>query len=487
MALGYIAIDEGTTSAKVLAYSADGHMQASAGRPLRLDHPKPGHFEQDAAEILAAVDSALAEVVAAVPDMEIQGIAISNQRESVVAFHRSTALAVAPIIGWQDSRTAADCQRLVAAGWSHRFHEATGLHLDPMYSATKMGDLARRVGDTADAISTLDALLVAHLTGGAAYATDPTNASRTLLYNIHEGAWDRELCAAVGIDPQLLPEVRPSSSIFGYYAGPITRLHGVPLSGVVGDSHAALFGQRCRPGTGKVTFGTGSSIMIPTEHASSDPSPVDTTIAFVADDAVTYAREGNVLAAGAGVDAAAQCFRFGSVAELMRSFEEVDETHLCYVPAFSGLAAPWWDRSAEGILVGLGRDTTAAHIARAVVESVGHQLADIVDVVRAEGTVLTTLRADGGLTRDDSFVQAMADILDVSIETAEQSNISAYGAARMCALGLGHLETFDAGAVEHTRFSPQITPAARQRMRSAWRKAILRSRGLEVPQEGSSQ
>ncbi len=495
----YVAIDEGTTSVRALGYSLDGHVLASAGRPLGLRNPAARCFEQDGEEILSATDEVLAAVMGDLKGLDVRGLAISNQRESVVACDRRTGVPLTPVIGWQDSRTVEECRSLSEAGWSDRFRRATGLHLDPMYSATKMGLLTRTAasrqaaGNGSDpgtdaagdaAICTLDSLLVLHLTGGAVYATDPTNACRTLLYDIHTGSWDPALCEAAEVDIHSLPEVRRSSAPFGRYAGRIGALVGVPIRGVMGDSHAALFGQRCEPGTGKVTFGTGSSIMIPTRRAPDDPSPVDTTIGFVHDDAVTYAREGNVLAAGAGVDAAARFFGFGTGIDLVRAAEGADRTRVAYVPAFSGLAAPWWDRDAVGILVGLERHTTAAEVARAVVESVGHQIADIVDVVRSEGTELTVLRADGGLTRSASFVQTMADILDVSIETSDQSDISAYGAARMCAFGLGELNRFDSGEVARARLDPQITESRRAAMRSTWKTSVMRSRGFAVSREG---
>ncbi|RTE48603.1 FGGY family carbohydrate kinase [Actinobaculum sp. 352] len=479
MKLGYIAIDEGTTNCKVLAYSQDGAVLAEASRTLTLRNPAAGHFEQDAAEILSAVDDALAQLLADLPDLQVRGISISNQRESVVVFDCATATPLTPVIGWQDSRTTHACQHLIDAGWSDTFRAATGLHLDPMYSATKMAaalDLAQGSITATTRVGTIDALLVAHLTGGAACATDPTNASRTLLYNIHAATWDPQLCEVMRIPMEALPQVRASNSIFGTYGGTLERLAGVPVVGVLGDSHAALYGQHCSEGIGKVTFGTGSSIMIPTASAQVATSPVDTTIGFTLDTKVTYAREGNVLAAGAGIDTAADLLRFPSGKDLVAAAADTATTPLTYVPAFSGLAAPWWDRDAVGLLVGLRRDSTNAQVARAVIESVGHQLADIVDVVRAEGTDLALLRADGGLTRSPLFVQATADILDVAIETADQSDISAYGAARMCATGLGELAEFDSGSVAYTRFESHIAHSQRQQSRRQWRDAINRSR-----------
>ncbi len=480
MKQAYLAIDEGTTNCKALAVSRGGEVLAAGSHAVDLTLPGPGLFEQDGEQIAAAMAASIEQCLSGLTDTEIIGIGISNQRESVIAFSRSTGTPLGPVIGWQDSRTSDAAARLTELEPTVR--ERTGLHLDPMYSGTKMAWLADTLGagltdDTA--ITTIDAFLVHRLTGGAVLAGDATNAARTLVFNLTTLAWDEGLCAALGVPRHVLAEVRPSGAHYGTTVPFAGLKGGLPILAVMGDSHAALFGQRCdEPGIAKVSYGTGSSVMVPTlEFGRAAASTVDTTLGYLAGSPV-YAREGNVLATGAALETMAGILGVDGgpgVSALARTCTDPGTVQV--VPAFSGLAAPHWDRGAIGVITGLARDTSPAQIAHATLACVAHQIADIVDEVTASGDGVTSLRADGGASVDSHMMQVQADIIGVPVDASARAEIAALGAARMAAHTLGRGEEFDAAAPQFTRYEPALTGAARTEARSRWADAVDRSRG----------
>lgn len=485
MRQAYLAIDEGTTNCKVLAVATDGSVLAVASAPVPLHLPAAGHYEQDGAEIMAAVDAAIARCLEQIPDVELLAVAVSNQRESVIAFDRVTGEPFGPVVGWQDSRTSAVAAALATPELEAAVRARTGLHLDAMYSGTKMGWLAARLTRqqrSTAVISTLDAYLVHRLTGGAITRGDATNASRTLLLDLRSLSWDAELCDALGVPREVLADVERSDGHYGETVARGALPAGIPIVGVAGDSHAALFGQRCdEPGIGKVTFGTGSSVMVPSGPEFVERySPVDTTLGYLTA-APQYAREGNVLASGAALETMAGILRVSGGRELSELAATAGTSHgMVLVPAFSGLAAPHWDRDAVGTMVGLTRESSAANVAWASMESVAHQIADIVEEIQDSGDAVSALRADGGASVDPLMMQIQADLIGVPIHVSHRAEIAALGVARLAAHALGRGEEFDAAAPTFTSYQPTLTREARDEARAAWRTAVHRSRGLDI-------
>jgi glycerol kinase len=427
-----LAIDQGTSSTKALLVDEAGAVIARASARVSCRYPRPGWVEQDAEEIWRSVGTVIEQLDT--PD----AIAIANQRESAVVWDRETGAASA-VIGWQDSRTAADCDRL-------REHEPlirarTGLALDPMFSATKL----HRLLDGRDDLcaGTIDAFLIHRLTGE--FAVEAGNASRTLLFNLETLDWDDELCELFGVPRQTLPEVRRSDASFGEY-------RGIPVRAVLADSHAALYAH----GAAKATYGTGSSVMVPSDH------PVDGlahTLAWLTD-APAYAVEGNIIASAAALDWMKRTLN----AELEPLATQVDSTegvHL--VPAFGGLGAPHWDRHADGLISGLTLGTRPEHLARAAFESVAHQICDVLDLVE-----LDALHADGGATASDLLMQLQADLSGRRVLVSASPEMSALGVADLAAGGHRARPT--------RAFHPAIGDDERATRREAWHAAVRRSR-----------
>ncbi len=499
-----LAIDQGTTNTKALLVdAATGTVLATGSRGLGVRFPAAGWVEQDAAEIWGATREAIADCLAAAAAGAdgiadgIAGIAVSNQRESVVAWSRSTGAPLAPVLGWQDARTAAACADLVAAGLGDEVRRRTGLSLDPMYSAPKMRwllDAALAGGtDPADiCLGTVDAWLVWNLTGGTVFATEAGNASRTLLLDLEELDWAPSLLTTFGVPLAALPEVRASDAGFGATAGddlPAGLAAGVPVVAVLADSHAALYQHGCTtPGSGKATYGTGSSVMTPCAGPDAPPDGITTTLAWLTADGPTYAREGNIVASGSALDWMAAMVGGGSsgrsggalLTELAADVPDAGGVH--FVPAFSGLGAPYWDRSATGVVTGVTGGTTRAHLARAALEAVAHQVADVVEAVESDGGArIDVLHADGGATASAPLMQAQADLLGRAVVVADVSEASALGAALLAARTLGlspplastpPSEATDDGVV------PRVPDGDRVARRAAWATAVRRSRGL---------
>jgi glycerol kinase len=455
VAVHVIAIDAGTTSVRAIAFDSSGRIVASSGREFTQHFPEPGRVEHDANEILAATMAVLGEVHQAMGTPPA-AIGITDQRETVVVWDRRTGEPLARAIVWQDRRTAPRCDALAAAGHLPLVRATTGLVLDPYFSATKLEWLFTEGGLTAGpevAVGTIDSWLLWHLTGGAVHATDVTNASRTLLFDITQLAWSAELCDLFGVPLHVLPEVRPSSGRLGVTTANSPVGAGVPISGIAGDQQAALFGQACfAPGMTKNTYGTGSFVLM--NVGTTCPPPVDgllTTVAWTLPSAdgspsgaggpvTTYAYEGAIFVTGAAV----QWLRDGleiidDAAETGALAASVpDAGGVVIVPAFTGLGSPWWDPYARGAVLGITRGTTRAHLARAVVESMAHATRDVVDaMVDACGHDVTALRADGGASAMDLLLQIQADQLGVQVARPKVRETTALGAAYLAGLAEG--------------------------------------------------
>ncbi len=483
-----IAIDAGTTGIRSRAVFTDGRRGVSAYQEFTQHFPRPGWVEHDADEIWAAVRTTLGDVVGRVGAAEVAGIGITNQRETVVAWDRSTGEPYGRAIVWQDRRTAGRCDELAAAGALDLVRARTGLVLDPYFSGTKFEWLLNEGGVPASgdlALGTIDAWLIWNLTGGEVVATDATNASRTMLFDITSRRWDDELCELLHVPIAALPDVVASSGRIGVTSARSGVPAGIPVSGVAGDQQAALFGQACfTSGMAKNTYGTGSFVLM--NVGATPPPPAEgllTTVAWtLADGTVAYALEGSIFSTGSAI----QWLRdglgvIGAAAEVGPLAASVDDSGGVYVvPAFSGLGSPWWDPYARGTIVGITRGTTRAHVARAVVESMAFQTRDAVDaMVRASGTPLRELRVDGGASVMDGLLQFQADQLGATVQRPTEPETTAIGAAYLAALAEGVLPDLAAVAASwrlDASFEPGGDRTAADVAHATWLRAVERSR-----------
>ena len=474
-----LAIDAGTTGVRTRAVYDDGRPSISSYREFTQHFPRPGWVEHDAAEIWDAVAATLADVAARTGDT-IAAIGITNQRETVVAWDRRTGTPLARAIVWQDRRTAERCAEL--APHLPLVRRTTGLVLDPYFSGTKAAWLLENNDMPAVehvAVGTVDAWLVWKLTDGREFATDPSNASRTMLFDIRSMSWSSEMCGLLGVPERTLPEVRPSSGRFGVTSSVPGLADGIPISGIAGDQQAALFGQGCTTvGMAKNTYGTGSFVLL--NVGTSCPEPTDgmlTTVAWDLGTGPVYALEGSIFVTGAAV----QWLRDGlgiisESSEIGPLAASVPDTGGVYVvPAFTGLGSPWWDPYARGTIVGITRGTTRAHIARAVVESMVFQTRDAIDAMTSAGGVtLAELRVDGGASVMDMMLQHQADELGVPVLRPVDHETTALGAAYLAGLAEGvWSSTDDTRAMWQldARFEPG-QPSGRH---DTWRRAVERS------------
>ncbi len=482
-----LAIDQGTTSTRAVVYDRAGHAVGSAQRELTQHYPRPGWVEHDPEEIWQSVVAVVTQALAAakVEPRDLAAVGITNQRETVVLWDRATGQPAARAIVWQDRRTADFCrQHQAQEPW---LTERTGLVLDPYFSATKLRwlleqDAALRGRAEAGrlAAGTIDSFLISRLTGGRAHVTDVTNASRTLLLNLHTGQWDDELCRFFGVPRALLPEVKPSAADFGATAGLGFLPDGLPIAGVAGDQQAALFGQCAfAAGEAKCTYGTGAFFLL---HVGDRPSlskhRLLTTLAANPDGRLQYALEESVFVAGAAVQWLRDGLKFFDRAEAVEALarESDPEQPVLFVPGFVGLGAPHWVPEARGVLFGLTRGTTAADLGRATLEGVAFQVADLVEAAGKDaGTPLAALRVDGGMARNAWFLQRQADVLGLPVLQATQSESTALGAAYLAGLRAGvwpDLDSLRRLGREARRFDPQWTDDERRRRLSQWRKAV---------------
>ena len=486
-----LALDQGTTSSRAIVFDRAGAVVALAQKEFRQIFPQPGWVEHDAAEIWATQSGVAAEAIAraGLRPQDLAAIGITNQRETTVLWDRASGAPLANAIVWQDRRTAAACEALKVAGHAALFAERTGLVLDAYFSGTKLAWLldhvdgaraAARAGRLA--FGTVDSWLAWKLSGGAAHVTDASNAARTLLFNIHTGDWDDELLALLDIPRAVLPRVVASSGVAAETSAAVFGAT-VPIAGIAGDQQAALFGQRCtRPGMVKNTYGTGCFMLMNTgAQAVASRHRLLTTTAWRLGGADAYALEGSVFIAGAVV----QWLRDGlgiikTAADIGPLAASVpDNGGVYFVPAFAGLGAPHWDPYARGTLVGLTRGSTAGHIARAALESIAYQTADLVEAMQADaGIALTELRVDGGATRNDLLMQFQADLLGVPVVRPTVVETTALGAAYLAGLGTGFwqsAEEIDAQWRAERVFEPTRKGAEMQALRAQWRRALGRA------------
>jgi glycerol kinase len=489
-----IAIDAGTTGVRAFAVGTDGLPRASSYREFPQHFPQPGWVEHDPDDIWRVTTETLSDVAAALDAAgeTVAAIGITNQRETVVVWDRRTGRPRHRAIVWQDRRTAARCDELRDAGHEPLIRRTTGLVLDPYFSASKLAWLLRDGGVAADAdlvFGTVDTWILWNLTGageGGVHATDPSNASRTMLYDIERLEWSDELCALFEVPRRILPEVAPSSGRFGVTRADHAAGLAVPVSGIAGDQQAALFGQACvEPGMTKNTYGTGSFVL--TNVGATLPEPVDgllTTVAWSlgSNDDVTYAMEGAIFVTGAAV----QWLRDGlgvitAAAETEPLAASVpDSGGVYFVPAFTGLGSPWWDAYARGAIVGITRGTNRGHLARAVVESMAFQTADVVEAIsRASGTALSEMRVDGGASVMDLLCQFQADVLDVPVRRAAVQETTALGAAFLAGLAedvWGTADEVNATWKSEASFTPAMDASDRAARLATWHRAVERSR-----------
>ncbi len=488
-----IAVDAGTTGVRAIAFDQRGLSVVSAYREFPQHFPRPGWVEHDAEQIWDAVVEVLSEVGAAMTDRGevVAALGITDQRETVVAWDRSTSRPLHRAIVWQDRRTAARCDELRDAGHLPLVRATTGLVLDPYFSGTKLEWLFTEGGvphGPEVAVGTVDSWLLWKLTGGAVHATDATNASRTMLFDIRTGAWSAELCDLLGVPAHVLPEVRPSSGRFATTSASSPLGAGVRVSGVAGDQQASLFGQACfAPGTAKNTYGTGSFVLVNVGTAC--PEPVDgllTTVAWSLPGAdgrpeLTYAYEGAIFATGAAVqwlrDGLGVIERADEVGPLAESVPDTDG--VVVVPAFTGLGSPWWDPYARGTIVGITRGTTSAHLARAVLEAMAFQTRDVVESIeRAAGLRVTALRADGGAATD-LVLQLQADQLGVPVSRPVVADTTALGAAYLAGLAEGVWGSLD-DISENWALDAELRPgpgrAGADAAHARWRRGVERAR-----------
>jgi glycerol kinase len=475
-----LGIDQGTTNTKALLVAADGTVLSKGSVPVALTTPKPGWFEQDGEDIWDSVLLAFHRCLGEAPDVAPVAIAISNQRESVLAWDAATGLPLSPVLGWQDARTADATAALADDDTASRVRQLTGLAVSPVLSAPKIGWLLQwldRQGIAKDAvrIGTIDSYLVNRLTG-AVFATDVGNASRTLLAGLHTLDWHPDLLELFGVPRQVLGEVRASDAHFGTCGA----LGGIdlPIRAVMGDSHAALYGHGLAHGQAKVTYGTGSSVMAPIDLSTIGelPTSVETTLAWQCGETATYAREGNILATGAALETVAHLLRLTGVGELSDLARQSGSANLRIVPAFAGLGAPYWDREAQGIVVGLARGTRAEDFAYAAIDAVAEQVCDVLDAFAAAGDLVEELLADGGATVNAQLMQLQADLSGLPVTVASHTDASAIGAAAMAWHTLG--ESFVPASGR--RFVPRADDTWRTAERADWRSAVARARGFGV-------
>lgn len=490
-----VAIDAGTTGVRSFALDHTGVPVGMAYREFTQHFPRPGWVEHDAVEIWEAVRTTLVELVASL-DEPIAAIGITDQRETVVAWDRRTGEPRHRAIVWQDRRTANRCDQLAEEGHLDLVRSATGLVLDPYFSGSKVEWLLRPAAQAGGgvevdehlAVGTIDTWLMWQLTGGAVHATEPSNASRTMLFDIRSLTWSDELCSLFGVPRSALPEVRPSSGRFGETAVGVGVPAGIPISGVAGDQQAALFGQACfEPGMSKNTYGTGSFVLM--NVGSTCPEPVEgllTTVAWSLDavDAAstTYALEGAIFSTGSAI----QWLRDGleiidDAAETGPLAESVPDTGgVVIVPAFTGLGSPWWDPYARGTIVGITRGTTRAHLARATVESMAFQTRDVVDAMSAaSGHEIAAMRVDGGASVMGLLLQLQADQIQAPVSRPVVQETTALGAAYLAGLAEGVWDS-PADVTANWRLDTEVQPTldaeAADAMHATWLRAVERSR-----------
>ncbi len=485
-----LALDQGTTSSRALLLDQAGKVAAVTQLEFTQIFPQPGWVEHDPMEIWSSQIGVTAEVISrsGIRMDQIAAIGITNQRETAVVWDRTTGNPVYNAIVWQDRRTAGACDKMKSDGLEEMVQRKTGLVIDAYFSGTKLAWILDNVSGARDkaergelAFGTVDSWLIWKLTDGAVHVTDETNASRTMLFNIHSREWDDELLRQLNVPRSMLPAVKSSSEVYGECVGPLA---GVPIAGIAGDQQSALFGQMClQPGMAKNTYGTGCFMLMNTgKDPVASKNKLLTTIAWRMNGTTHYALEGSVFIAGAVV----QWLRDGL--QIIRSSSEVEALaasvpnsgDVYLVPAFTGLGAPHWDPYARGAIIGITRGTTGAHLARAALEGVAFQVADILLAMEADaGIQLKELRVDGGASNNNLLMQFQADLLGIPVIRAKNTETTALGSAYMAALAVGYYKSVDEVASQWSSdrtFEPRMTSDQRSALRARWRKALEHSK-----------
>jgi glycerol kinase len=480
-----LAIDQGTTNTKAILVNACGQILSRASCSPQISYPQPGWVEQDPSRIWETVAEAIADCLRQVDYPALAGVSVTNQRETVLAWEKSTGKPLGPAIVWQCHRTVPFCQALRERGLEGPIRQRTGLTIDPMFSGSKMRWLLDHLDDgyaRAERgeiqLGTVDSWILWNLTGR--HATDLTNASRTQLLNLQTREWDETLLGWFGVPRAALPEIKRSDAVFGETLAVAGLSAGIPVAGVLGDSHAALFGHAgFRPGSVKATYGTGSSLMTPTASPVFSQSGLSTTIAWGREE-TTYALEGNIYSTGAAVKWLGQVLGLedpGNGVEALAS-QVSDSAGVAFVPAFVGLGAPHWNERARGLVTGITAGTTAPHLARATLEAIAFQVRDVFDVMSAEaGAPLDCLLADGGASRNDLLMQLQADVLGVPVVRNLSTDLSALGAAFLGGLALGlwaSPQELVSLPRSEDRFEPRISAEQRSERYATWRAAVRR-------------
>ncbi|HSL97989.1 MAG TPA: glycerol kinase GlpK [Candidatus Deferrimicrobiaceae bacterium] len=498
-----LALDQGTTSSRAIAFGHDGRPVAVAQEPFEQRFPAPGHVTHDPEAIWQTQLAVARRVVAEVGGPErIAAIGIANQRETTIVWDRATGAPVADAIVWQSRITAPACERLRAAGHEPLFRERTGLPLDAYFSGPKIthlldadpgAGLRQRAERGELAFGTVDSFLLWRLSGGRIHATDVSNASRTLLFDIHRLAWDDELLGLVGVPRPLLPVVRPTAGRFGD-TDPSLFGRPIPIAALAGDQQAATFGQACfEPGQAKSTYGTGAFLLLNTgDRPRASANGLLTTVGWQLEPGgpVTYALEGAVFSAGSAVQWLRDGLRaFDDAADVEALAASVPDTDGVYlVPAFTGLGAPHWDPDARGTIVGITRGTTLAHLARATLEAIAFQVGDVLEAMaRDGGAPATELRVDGGAAANDFLLQLQADVLGMPVERPVVAETTALGAAYLAGLSVGYWLDLDDVTVNWAldrRYEPAMTSQRRTTLQRGWRRAVRRSLGWAEGAQG---
>ncbi|MCP4312531.1 MAG: glycerol kinase GlpK [Bacteroidetes bacterium] len=492
-----LAIDQGTTSSRAIVFDHAGKMAGVAQQEFKQIFPEPGWVEHDPTEIWNSQLEVLMEALsnAGVKTSELAAIGITNQRETAVAWDRNTGEPICNAIVWQDRRTASFCDDLKARGLEGLIREKTGLVIDAYFSATKWRWILENVPGAREkaekgelAMGTVDSWLIWKLTEGKVHVSDVTNASRTMLFNIHSLDWDLELLVLFGIPVGVLPEVRSSSEVYGEVSQEFFP-HPVPIAGIAGDQQAATFGQMClSPGSVKNTYGTGCFILCNTgEKPVMSENNLITTIAWQLNGKTVYALEGSIFIAGAVVqwlrDGLGLIKSSSQVEKLAKT--EVDNGGVYFVPAFTGLGAPYWDPYARGMIAGLSRGTSSGHIARAALESIAFQVKDVMKAMEEDaGIKINELKVDGGAVVNDLLMQFQADLIGIPVIRPETTETTALGAAYLAGLAVGFWKGVDEieaqWAAERT-FSCTITEAEQEKMMTGWAKAVSRTQSWTDP------
>jgi glycerol kinase len=484
-----LSLDQGTTSSRAILFNKQGEIVHTSQKEFTQHFPKPGWVEHNANEIWGSILSVIATVLSesSVKPEQIEGIGITNQRETTVVWDKETGTPIYHAIVWQSRQTAEICEELKSQGHNDTFRDKTGLLIDAYFSGTKVKWIldnvegAREKAENGQLLfGTIDTWLIWKMSGGEAHVTDYSNASRTLMYNIHDLKWDKELLDILGVPEQMLPEVRPSSEV---YAKTITHHffgQEIPIAGAAGDQQAALFGQACfEKGMGKNTYGTGCFMLMNTgDKAVKSENGLLTTLAWGIDGKVEYALEGSIFVAGSAIQWLRDGLRMLKEAKDSQGYaEKVESTDGVYVvPAFVGLGTPYWDSDVRGAVFGLTRGTSKEHFVRATLESLAYQTKDVLTAMEADsGIALKKLRVDGGVVKNDFLMQFQSDILNVPVERSVISETTALGAAYLAGLAVGYWKDRDEIGKQWNKdreFQPEMSQEIQEQLYGGWKKAV---------------